>query len=117
MRYDVEQPLGGSTMQRRHFVHSTALGALLLKGLKLHAASDVPALLGGAPVRREKWTSWPVFNQAEENGLLDVLRSGAWWRGEGKRVAEFERAYAQLMGSRHCLATANGTSALVTSLG
>ncbi len=104
-------------MQRRHFLHTTALGAMLLKGLKLNAASDVPALLGGAPVRREKWTSWPVFNQAEESRLLDVLRSGAWWRGEGKRVAEFEREYAQLMGSRYCLATANGTSALVTSLG
>lgn len=104
-------------MERRHFLHSTALGAMLLKGLKLNAATDVPALLGGTPVRREKWTSWPVFNQAEENGLLEVLRSGMWWRGEGKRVAEFERSYAQMMGSRYCLATANGTSALVTSLG
>lgn len=104
-------------MERRRFLHSTALGALLLKGLKLNAATDVPALMGGTPVRRAKWPSWPIFNQAEENGILDVLRSGVWWRGEGKRVAEFERAYAQMMGSRFCLATANGTSALVTSLG
>ncbi|MCW5964719.1 MAG: DegT/DnrJ/EryC1/StrS family aminotransferase [Bryobacterales bacterium] len=104
-------------MERRHFLHSTALGAMLLKGLRLSGATDVPALLGGTPVRREKWASWPVFNQAEENGLLEVLRSGMWWRGEGKRVAEFERAYSQMMGSRYCLATANGTSALVTSLG
>jgi perosamine synthetase len=104
-------------MERRHFLHSTAAGAMLLKGLKLNAASDTPALLGGTPVRREKWTAWPIFNQAEENGVLDVLRSGAWWRGGGKRVAEFEKAYAQLMGARYCLATANGTSALITSLG
>jgi perosamine synthetase len=104
-------------VERRRFLHSTALGALLMKGMRLNAANDTPALMGGTPLRREKWTSWPVFNQAEENGILDVLRSGAWWRGEGKRVAEFERAYAQLMGSRYCLATANGTSALVTSLG
>ena len=104
-------------MERRRFLHGAAAGSLLLRGLKLKAADDTPALLGGSPVRRDKWPSWPVFNQAEENGLLDVLRSGFWYRGSGKRVAEFERSYARLMGSKFSLATANGTSALITSLG
>src|SRR4029079_3968472 len=31
-------------------------------------------------------------------------------------VAAFESAYASLTGAKHCLATANGTSALITSL-
>jgi len=104
-------------MERRHFLHSTALGALMLRGSSAQAASGTPALLGGTPVRKEKWTAWPIFNQVEENGVLDVVKSGAWWRGGGKRVEEFERAYARLLGSRYCLATANGTSALVVSLG
>lgn len=108
-------------MERRRFVHTALQGAaaagILLRGLKLKAADDTPALLGGTPLRREKWPSWPIFNQAEENGILDVLRSGFWNRADGKRVAEFERSYAKLLGSGHCLATANGTAALVTSLG
>ena len=104
-------------MVRRRFLHTTAAGSLLLRGFQLKAASDTPALLGGTPVHRDKWPSWPVFNQPEENGLLEVLRSGLWGRGGGKRVEEFERSYAKLLGSNYCLATANGTSALITALG
>ena len=48
--------------------------------------------------------------------MLDTLRSGKWYRGNGKNVARFEEAYAQLTGAKTCLATANGTSALFTSL-
>ncbi len=103
-------------MQRRRFLYSTTAGSLLFGGFQSKAAGDTPALLGGAPVRREKWPSWPIFNQSEENGLLDVLRGGLWGRGGGKRVEEFERSYAKMLGSAHCLATANGTSALITSL-
>jgi dTDP-4-amino-4,6-dideoxygalactose transaminase len=45
-----------------------------------------------------------------------ILRSGKWYRGNGKNVARFEEVYSQLTGARACLATANGTSALFTSL-
>jgi len=48
--------------------------------------------------------------------MLRTLRSGKWFRGYGQEVAAFERAYAQMTGARFCLATANGTSALLTSL-
>jgi dTDP-4-amino-4,6-dideoxygalactose transaminase len=45
-----------------------------------------------------------------------VLRSGRWYRGEGEHVAEFEKAYAQFLGAKRCLATASGTTALLTAL-
>jgi len=48
--------------------------------------------------------------------MLDTLRSGKWFRGNARAVSQFEQAYAQLTGARFCLATANGTSALFTSL-
>ena len=32
-------------------------------------------------------------------------------------MSRFEEAYAELTGAKHCLATANGTSALYASLG
>jgi perosamine synthetase len=78
-------------------------------------SSNSPALLGGTPVRRRPFPSWPVADSREEDALVRVLRSGKWFRGEN--VSAFESAYASLTGARHCLATANGTSALIASLG
>jgi perosamine synthetase len=60
--------------------------------------------------------AWPVFDQTEERAILDTLRSGKWSRGTGQTVNRFEEAYAKLTGTRHCLATANGTASLYTSL-
>lgn len=80
------------------------------------ASRSKPAALGGTPVRAQRFPSWPVFDQKEEEALLEALRSGRWFRGNGKNVAKFEGAYAKLTGAKHCLATANGTSALFISL-
>ena len=77
---------------------------------------DKPALLGGKKTRTEPFPSWPKFDQKEENALLDVLRSGKWFRGSGQYVKKFEQAYAELTGAKQCLATANGTAALFISL-
>jgi dTDP-4-amino-4,6-dideoxygalactose transaminase len=72
------------------------------------------ALLGGTPVRRARFPGWPVADAREEEALVALVRSGKWFRGE--KVSAFESAYASLTGATHCLATANGTSALITSL-
>ena len=80
------------------------------------AEEDRPALLGGKPVRREPFPGWPRFDQRDEKNLLDVLHSGKWFRGGGECVNRFEAAYADLTGAKHCVATANGTSALYASL-
>jgi len=76
------------------------------------------AILGGEPVRRKAWHSWPKSDQLEEQELLTVLRSGKWGRFQGKdsAVERFEGSYAKLLGCKHVLATANGTSALFASL-
>jgi dTDP-4-amino-4,6-dideoxygalactose transaminase len=78
--------------------------------------TDKPAMLGGAKVHPEPFPSWPIIDQTEERAIVETLRSGKWYRGNGKNVAKFEDAYAQLTGARTCLATANGTAALFTSL-
>ncbi|MCX6593034.1 MAG: DegT/DnrJ/EryC1/StrS family aminotransferase [Acidobacteria bacterium] len=80
------------------------------------ATAVKPALLGGTPVRTKKWPTWPVTNEVEEQEILGALRSGRWGRGTGKLVERFEAAYSTLTGAKHCLAVANGTSALITSL-
>lgn len=77
-------------------------------------SSDKAALLGGTPVRRTPFPAWPVADAREEEALVGVIRSGRWNRGD--HVSGFEAEYAKLTGARHCLATANGTSALLVSL-
>ena len=80
------------------------------------SAADKPALLGGTPVHKGSWPQWPEWRQAWEPAVLQVLRSGQWYRGSGEQVPRFEAAYAQLLGARRCLATASGTTALIVGL-
>jgi dTDP-4-amino-4,6-dideoxygalactose transaminase len=80
------------------------------------AETDKPVKLGGQPVRTAAFPAWPVFDETEETALLEVLRSKKWFRGSGQTVDRFETAYAKLMGAKHCIATANGTSAVFAAL-
>jgi len=98
-----------SSVSRRGFLAAASAGAAL-------GAAEKPAVLGGQKVRAERWPSWPVYDRREEEALIGVLKSGEWFRGDGKRAGAFEKAYAELTGAKGCLATANGTSALLTSL-
>jgi dTDP-4-amino-4,6-dideoxygalactose transaminase len=89
------------------------------------------AMLGGTPLRTKPFPSWPVFDEREERALLDVLRSGKWWRysyGEGvemrdpepgqprSRVVEFQEAFARLQTAKYGIACANGTAAIEVAL-
>ena len=74
------------------------------------------AINGGEKTHPGSWPNWPEWDQSAEPGLLEMFRSGRWWRGSGEHVEEFERRYAQLMGAKRCLATASGTTALITAL-
>ena len=114
-------------VSRRKFVAS-AIGAAALGRIRPAAAQSqtavtppaarsnpaLPAALGGNPTRRTPFPAWPVSDTREEAALEAVLRGGRWNRGD--QVAAFESAYASLTGAKGCLATANGTSALITSL-
>lgn len=75
-----------------------------------------PAVLGGSAVRTSAFPGWPVHDKVEEQALVSVLDSGKWGRLNGGQVRAFETQYAALTGTRHCLATANGTSSLLTAL-
>lgn len=74
------------------------------------------AIHGGEKVRITDWPDWPVWEKGAEKEVIEMLRSGRWWRGSGESVAEFELKYAQLMGAKRCLATASGTTALLVAL-
>ena len=80
------------------------------------ASTDKPALLGGRPVRTAPFPSWPVIDDNEERAWMKVLRDGKWNRLDGDTARRFEETWAAMLGAKHCLAVANGTSALITSL-
>jgi dTDP-4-amino-4,6-dideoxygalactose transaminase len=79
--------------------------------------NDKPALLGGNKAHPNGFPAWPVYDGTEEQSLIDVIKSGRWGRLDGRVTAQFEEEYAKMMGLKHSLAVANGTTALFTMLG
>ena len=76
------------------------------------------AINGGKPVRDEKanpWPKWPVSDENEERSLLEVLRSGVW-SYNGPKEAEFNKAFAEFIGTDYALSVANGTVTLQLAL-
>lgn len=70
------------------------------------------AIEGGTKVREKAWPVWPVYDEAEERAVLDVLHSGQWWSVGGRRVPEFEEAYARFHDAKYGVCVTNGTAAL-----
>lgn len=112
-------------LTRRGFLAGTpAAGVAVKTGLLLQGAvaasgapsTAQPALLGGPKARKTMFDAWPKFDMTEEKALLDVLRSGHWFRGNGQNVKTFEEKFAAMTGAKQALATCNGTSALFISL-
>src|SRR5688572_15475672 len=108
---------------RRSFVRAAAAGSAALAGWNvrrpfvLAAEAARPAVLGGKAVHEGGWASWPQWQQSWEPDVLAVLRSNRWFRGGAAGpVGEFEAAYARLLGTKRCLATASGTTALLVAL-
>jgi dTDP-4-amino-4,6-dideoxygalactose transaminase len=106
-------------ISRRTFVAGAAATAAAagLAVPRASSAGEKPALLGGTPVHQGGWPKWPDWRKSWEPEILEVLRSGRWSSaGGGGRAASFEAAYAKLLGAKRCVATASGTTALVTAL-
>lgn len=74
------------------------------------------ALLGGTPVRRRAFTSWPIFDRTDERRVRQALRSGHWGKLSGSEVAEFEKRFAAMHGCRHGIGVVNGTVSLRIAL-
>ena len=88
------------------------------------------AILGGSPVRTEPWPHWPVHDEKEEQAVLEVLRSGEWWRQSHGQildaaesdaelfspVARFQRAFARHHDCKYGICTVNGTVSIELAL-
>src|SRR4030042_3774150 len=58
--------------------------------------------------------SRPLVGKEEEKAVLEVVRSGNL--AQGKKVKQFEEAFARYCGTKYAVATSNGTTALMTAL-
>jgi len=56
----------------------------------------------------------PLIGEEEKRAVMEVLDSGTI--AQGKRVEEFEHEFAKYCGSKHAIATGNGTEALHVAL-
>ena len=107
---------------RRQFLAAASVGSLCtVAGGSTSSVASVfskdaskPAVLGGGPVRTRPFPSWPVWDDADEQAVIPVLRSGRWSRSTV--VDEAEEKFAKLMGTKRCLLTFCGTQALIVSL-
>jgi L-glutamine:2-deoxy-scyllo-inosose/3-amino-2,3-dideoxy-scyllo-inosose aminotransferase len=76
------------------------------------------AITGASPIRdieTHPWPIWPVWDEIEEKGLLDVLHSGIW-SYNGPKEVEFNKAYAKFIGTKYALSATNGTITLQLAL-
>src|SRR6476646_6956051 len=72
------------------------------------------ALLGGERACCTEWPVWPMHDQSEEAGLLEVLRSSEWWYGE--KVRRFEQEFAEFQNAAYGVTCTNGTTAIEMGL-
>ncbi|MEO8271360.1 MAG: DegT/DnrJ/EryC1/StrS family aminotransferase, partial [Aureliella sp.] len=112
------KPAGPTVHRRQLFAGGLAISAALCTQ-QFGRAQTAPALEQKSkpltPTQRP--VTWPVWDDSDASGLLEVLNSGHWGRLSGKRVAEFEQRWRETMQAKHCIATTSGTTALLTALG
>jgi len=85
---------------------------------------EILALYGGKPIRdRPLPPMYPgamFIDEREERAVLEVLKSKSLFRYYGPnflgKVAEFEKAFANYIGVKHCLAVTSGTASLHVAL-
>jgi len=109
---------------RRHFIRTASAGSIaaaapvvLTGGMNMTGQPRKLAVLGGDPVRKNKsWPQWPYWDEKIIESLVRTTKSRIWCRIQSPRgtVPTFEKIYADLMGTKFCVATGAGTQALHT---
>ncbi len=78
--------------------------------------ADLPALLGGPPVRPQGPPDWPPADESVRAALESAWRDGDWGRFQGRHVALLEGRLAAYHGVTHVLTCASGTFAVELAL-
>jgi len=83
------------------------------------------AILGGEPIRKTPFPSWPYLGQEEINAVIDVIKKGHLssfaappsdlFLG-GEKIREFEKNFAQYHGIKYAISVNNATAGLHAAL-
>jgi len=111
-------------LTRRQFIAAASAGSLAAVASRTIPAygniakkASKLAILGGEPVRKNKsWPNWPYWDENVIDSIVKTTKSRIWCRiqSESGTVPTFEKKFAQLMGTKFCVATGSGTQALHT---
>lgn len=74
------------------------------------------AILGGEPAKTKPFPEWPIYDEREQQALLDVLESRKWWRTPGTQAQAFEQEFAAVHQAKHGIAVTNGTAAIEVTM-
>ena len=76
------------------------------------------AVLGGEPVRKERYPSWPVFDEREETAVNEVVKSGHWggFPYPGPKTVEFLQKFTEMQGGGYPVLMVNGTVTMEVAL-
>lgn len=79
-------------------------------------ANDLPALLGGKPIRPEGPPAWPFPDPDVDAAITSALADGSWGEYRGPHVPRLEAALCETFGVTHALTTTSGTLSVETAL-
>lgn len=77
---------------------------------------DLPALLGGKPIRPQGPPNWPFPDPAVQAALAETFANGSWGQYLGPNVPRLETLLAESHEVRHALACATGSLAVEIAL-
>ena len=77
---------------------------------------DLPAILGGTPLRPEGPPDWPLGDQSVAEALQAALADGTWGRYHGPHTARLCEDLAAYHGCGHVVLCASGTAAVELAL-
>ncbi|WP_080906026.1 DegT/DnrJ/EryC1/StrS aminotransferase family protein [Parabacteroides sp. Marseille-P3160] len=112
-------------IKRRDFIKKSIMGGIGIWTTSIfqtpyvwgQGGRDVklPAILGGKKSHYDLWPAWPVWKSPTyDEQILKVLQSGVWSRATV--TSEFEKKWAEMVGTKRCLSVVNGTNALITAI-
>lgn len=110
---------------RRKFLQKSSAGlmgasfgaaTILSTPVTAKGKTGTAAALGGTPVRKGGWPSWPQGYKSAELKMEEILGKSKWTRIAGNVVIEFEKAWGKKLGAEYCFAVNGGTSALHCAL-
>jgi dTDP-4-amino-4,6-dideoxygalactose transaminase len=77
---------------------------------------DLPAILGGTPVRPQGPPDWPGADAEVSAAVAAALADGSWGKYDGPHIERLEADLASLLGVRHVQTCASGTLAVELAL-